>query len=575
MRDSSYALHTALDGKVYFKSYTIVIPSSWRDAKCETVVRPPRAGVPYRQADVVVSASERQNDVFTQQSRGCGQQGDFTSLPFNFLKDLNATAETFGNPAKIFVREWSKLRYGTFDETGFIGDSLYPSYFYSKGQILPTGNADVDIDGDWINVFSGQRGCDPSIDKDCVFHPRSKSLENVTCSIGFAPFLPNVDKFCDRVPGPMAPTKHNILCEGRSALEVIESSPDIVSLPARNTQHGHRVANIGLLATSLEPQVEIVREPMQQYVLVMETSASMDRLGQWKWINKAAQKFIRYDLPVNSNLAIVTFSNTSKVEHPMVQVHSDQVRSRLADTIPDRYHLSRFDQKCVLCALQKIVHEVVRDNHAGTHIILLTHGSPDTLSITDENIIKGYILDYNIKLSSIVLPEDDSHLPFYDVISNLMGGSAHVVKNSHNNIVDFYVRINEAFADILLSDARYPTEIPELVHRSEFIMDSTSMTSNGNFLIDSTLGRDTEFGIYVEDVEEHLIKSISFVDGLGKSYGPFVRTSSSFDLVNFKTINFPSGQAPPFNAVSIRTIILLRGLLLLYIPFSLSNQHVG
>ena len=106
-------------------------------------------------------------------------------------------------------------------------------------------------------------------------------------------------------------------------------------------------------------------------------------------------------------------------------------------------------------------------------------------------------------------------------------------------------------------------------------MDSTSMTSNGNFLIDSTLGRDTEFGIYVEDVEEHLIKSISFVDGLGKSYGPFVRTSSSFDLVNFKTINFPSGQAPPFNAVSIRTIILLRGLLLLYIPFSLSIQHVG
>ena len=51
----------------------------------------------------------------------------------------------------------------------------------------------------------------------------------------------------------------------------------------------------------------------------------MDTHGQWKWINKAAQKFIRYDLPVNSNLAIVTFSNESKVEHNMVQVHSDQV----------------------------------------------------------------------------------------------------------------------------------------------------------------------------------------------------------------------------------------------------------
>ena len=57
----------------------------------------------------------------------------------------------------------------------------------------------------------------------------------------------------------------------------------------------------------------------------METSTKMDTHGRWKWINKAAQKFIRYDLPVNSNLAIVTFSNDSKVEHSMVQVHSDQV----------------------------------------------------------------------------------------------------------------------------------------------------------------------------------------------------------------------------------------------------------
>ncbi len=73
LRDSSYALHAALDGRVYFKSYTVVIPSSWRDAKCETVVRPPRAGVPYRQADVVVTASDHRGDVFTQQSRGCGQ----------------------------------------------------------------------------------------------------------------------------------------------------------------------------------------------------------------------------------------------------------------------------------------------------------------------------------------------------------------------------------------------------------------------------------------------------------------------------------------------------------------------
>lgn len=503
--------------------------------------------MPYRQADVVVTSSMSASILGTQQSRGCGQPGDVTTLPLSFVKDWNATWDIWGNPAKTFVNEWSKLRYGIFDETGFSEDSLYPNFFFSKGEILPTGNTDEMLDGVWKNVITGQRNCDPASERDCIFHARPKSLDNVTCSLGYLPFLPNVTRYCDRTSGPMAPTKHNILCEGRSPREVIDSHPDFAKQGFDTRSPSHH--NFNQVSQKLEPKVEIVREPMHQYVLVMETSASMDRHGMWKWVNKAAQKFIRYDLPVNSNLAIVTFSNTSKIEHPMVQVHSDQVRGRLADTIPDRYQLSRSDQKCVLCSLQKVVHEVIKDNHAGAHIILVTQGSPDTLSITDENVIKGYIMDYNIKLSSIILSTGEGHLPFYDTISNLMGGSAYVVHNN-DNIVDFYVGINLAFAAIQRSDSRYPTEIPELVHIAELMMDPVSTTSSGTFLIDSTLGRDTEFGIYVEDVEEHLIKSISFVDSLGKSYGPFNRMSSSFDLVNFKTINYPPGQAPPFNSVS-------------------------
>ena len=59
----------------------------------------------------------------------------------------------------------------------------------------------------------------------------------------------------------------------------------------------------------------------------------------------------------------------------------------------------------------------------------------------------------------------------------------------------------------------------------------------------------------MEDEEDHLIKSIRFTDSKGKNYGPFLRMSSDYDLVNFKTINFPDGQSPPFNAVS--TILIL------------------
>jgi hypothetical protein len=544
-RESSQTLYNALDQEAFFKSVTIVVPSSWRDGKCQTIIRPPKGGTPYRAADILVTNKHPiyGEDPHTQQSGGCRQPGDFVALPHTFLTAWNNTWETWGDPSKLFVKEWSKLRYGIFDEHGFIGDAMYPHYFYSNGIAMPTGSSDLMLGGVWINMMTGQTGCDPSQDAKCRFYPHEKNLGHVTCSLGNWHFLPNVTKFCDSemAARPMAPTKHNILCEGQSARQVIDAHDDFV------VKHNHMPAG----GKNTDPVFEVVRDPVQQYVLVIETSASMDNHNQWKWINKAAQKFIRYDLPVNSNLAIVTFSNNSKVEHNMVQVHSDQLRARLADTIPDKYHLSRSDKRCVLCAMQKVIHEVVSDHKAGTHIVLVTRGGPDTLSLTDENILRGHIMDYNIKLSTIVMPETTTYLPFYDEASYLMGGKAYTVRHD-SNIMDFYVRLNEAFADVLHSDARYPTEIPELVHKETFVggTENGVSTTSGNFLIDSTLGRDTQFGIYVEDEEDHLIKSIRFTDSKSKTYGPFHRMSSDFDLVNFKTINFPAGQSPPFSAVS-------------------------
>ena len=67
---------------------------------------------------------------YTQQSRGCGQPGDYVGLPFNFLTTWNNTWENFGDPAKLFVKEWAKLRYGTFDELGFEGKITIKRCFF-------------------------------------------------------------------------------------------------------------------------------------------------------------------------------------------------------------------------------------------------------------------------------------------------------------------------------------------------------------------------------------------------------------------------------------------------------------
>ena len=547
--DASNVLHKALNEKVFLKSISVVVPSSWRDSQCNTVIRTPKGETPYRKADILVSAEDHPiygAIPFTQQSKGCGQHGDFMSMPFSFLTSWNRTWEKHGDPAKLFVHEWAKLRYGIFDEFGFNQDQLYPNYFFHKGHILPTGTTNVPVKGTWVSQ-TGQAGCDPlSKDNECYFQP-SGNNNQVTCSLGYLHFLPNVTSFCDASllsHGPMAPTKHNVLCEGRTASEVIRSNRDFSRIAKNN--------NNVKQSKGLTPIVQLVREPTPQYVLVMGTTSSMDDNEEWRWINKAAQKFIRYDLPVDSNLAIVTFSNGSEVEHPMTQISSTEVRARLADTIPDKYHLSRSGKRCVLCAVQKVVHGVLSpESLAGTHIVLLTKGANDAISPQDEKILENYILDYNIKLSAIVLNPESGSSSFFDKISQSMGGRTYVV-NNEQSVMNFFVSVNEAFADVLRSDARYPTEMSEVIHRQEF-HGSGALTSTGNFLIDSTVGRDTQFGIYVEDEEEHRIKSIGFTDSKGMNYGPFDRMSSTYDLVNFKTINFPTGEAPPFSAVSVFT----------------------
>ena len=109
--------------------------------------------------------------------------------------------------------------------------------------------------------------------------------------------------------------------------------------------------------------------------------------------------------------------------------------------------------------------------------------------------------------------------------------------------METYVDLMHAFTN-LLKDAPLPIDIHE-----ELIPMTGYESTIGTFTVDTTLGRDTTFGIYVEDEEDHLIKSVSFTDSKGFLYGPYTSMSSLYDIINLKTINFPVGQAPPFDDV--------------------------
>ena len=87
-----------------------------------------------------------------------------------------------------------------------------------------------------------------------------------------------------------------------------------------------------------------------RYVLVVETSSSMSTNDDWRWMNKALQKLLRYDLDDKTEVGLVTYSHTSKIEFNMTQLAG--VRQHLADILPDKYRLDKSrSETCLLCGV--------------------------------------------------------------------------------------------------------------------------------------------------------------------------------------------------------------------------------
>ena len=54
----------------------------------------------------------------------------------NFITNLlDSSTETFGPIENVFVHEWSKLRYGVYEEFGYPGDEQYPLFYYEQSNV--------------------------------------------------------------------------------------------------------------------------------------------------------------------------------------------------------------------------------------------------------------------------------------------------------------------------------------------------------------------------------------------------------------------------------------------------------
>ena len=123
----------------------------------------------------------------------------------------------------------------------------------------------------------------------------------------------------------------------------------------------------------------------------------------------------------------------------------------------------------MLCALKKVIQNLLTEHKSATQIILVTQENGNTISKLDNNLIKEEILRNNIGLSTIVIAEKNSKSDsyFFDELTSVMGGKSYKI-DTKGSLMDFYVSINEAYDDILKADAKFPTEIPEVVHKESY-----------------------------------------------------------------------------------------------------------
>ena len=520
----------ALSWRLAPAQWTVVVPEHWRPEHCSaTTFTEARGATRHGRPDVRVEAGSSLGlaGPLALQSRACGSPGDHIALPTSFLAaGTNLTEAQEAAMARQLAHQFVKLRFGVFDERGYPGDALYPGHYKVAGRIHPTGTTDAEVRGAWVGL-EGEEGCSPDT-QPCMFQPRGDN-SGVTCSLGHLPTLPSVQGYCPTGEAalPLGPTKQAVLCGGQSVLEVVEGSQDWATLGAPTP------------ATRVEREVRVdyVRARAPRYVLVLETSVTMGLTHDWKFINKAVQKLIRHDLPEAAVVGVVTFSNTSRVEAVLTRVGGS--RGRLADSVPDRYRLAMDSGRCVLCGINTALKDVLGEDKEGGHLVLVTQGDHATLSLSDEGVLREMAEYYQVKVSSILLPRKPVKFhPFYDELAAVSGGRTTVVVG--RGPMERYRELVRALGELVEGGTREVVVEEQLVT----VRGEGSITE-GSFLVDGTLGRDTQFGIYVEDEEEHLVRSVTLVDSKGREHGPYTRVSTEYDSTNLKTLSFGLGGASP------------------------------
>ncbi|KAM4641317.1 calcium-activated chloride channel regulator 1-like [Discoglossus pictus] len=462
VKGASDYLFKATKQRLFIRSAKILIPFNWTSS---SNYRKPRSET-YDKADVIIANPyfKYGDEPYTLQYGGCGDPGKYIHFTPDFLL-RDSVSKVYGPPERVFVHEWSHLRWGVFDEY----NTEVPYYIAGNGKVEAT-RCSLDILGSNTKLCNGSP-C------PCYFDPKTGLYEDgcqfvpignqfATESIMYMQALSSVSEFCDaNTHNPDAPTLQNRVCNYRSTWDVIMDSNDIKSNPPRTD------TNISV------PTFSLLQYKDRVVTLVLDVSGSMsgDRIQR---LYQAADVYLIQIVELGSYVGIVTFHSSASVVSPLVQVLGQEQRLALKRLIP-----SSAGGGTNICAGVRKGFEVNKKHDGssdGTEIVLLTDGEDNyDTSLCFPDIRSSGAIIHIIALGPSAAKE-------LEQIADMTGGLKFFAtdKVDANGLIDIFSGISSGNGNI----SQQAIQLESTANNCK-----PQECLNGTVFIDSTVGNETFF----------------------------------------------------------------------------------
>lgn len=360
--------------------------------------------------------------------------------------------------------------------------------------------------------------------------------EKARSSIMFAPEAPSISMFCDDgTHDKMAPTKHNLMCERRSVLNVILNHKDFKFNNMQISQNNNHI-------TDTTPRIVYKKQNLTRYLFVIENSKNMMQRESWSYLRLAMRQWAKYVLPDNTEIGMVLTDSVQPTRALKLVPTKNSFNNRYGDSNRDKFYSAlpyttseSMQPGCLHCSLKEammMLNDRTKQNGAANNIIVVI-ASGMTYDDNMNNTIRQ-LKNSLIKVATINYPDVFSNNSL-KIIADETGGIDYTVfeqkLNVDTTLLSTYFELHNVLYDIV---ARFysgsQSDMPIEIHRREITDDGRSSVT-GSFMMEPSMGEPAEFIFYTHNTVTPLIKSLKLVSPSHQVY-----KSRNDKFIDFKMI---------------------------------------